>query len=586
MQTQPHIITNPPARLCLPHPAETHGAAPQPPTPNPQLPAFSIIELLVAISVLSLMMTLAARIFFDAQAGVQRGMQTSQIIAESRSISQPLTKDVRSMNVFESKYGSNSPGFLIIQQNAFDGVLYPDPDDITDDTSVWTVDRDGDGTPNETADINDDDMMRSDQIGFFIDANNLESLTPGENSRYDSDARARHARVWYGHAWPADVTPSPAATDDQPGRDGYNLASQLILGRQALLLVENDAATTYPGGRYGDNTGTGVAGRVAQGGGTLGDVRANTYLGEFDVLNLNTFARGPSFTLYDDGGVDPAGGPNGLFRTPTYDEPSLANRSWFGDAVGIGSLDGSTGLPNTAYRDRVLEWLYTTPGQRIRAATSIDTDFTASGTGGIFAADTIAQLHAAFAPHVADFAIEIAADWIDGDPSIAPGNPGAPDGQPDFEPDRDGFGNIKWYTLIRPNPDMNDNGVGDNFPTEPVTYDASLVNPALFNGTVGDLSGNPFVYGTTFVFSHTGDDVETDETTTPIGPPKIEGCGKYWPYMIRFRYRLMDGRGEFRTISINPDSNNDGTADDPTEYSVVGRWFEQIVPVPRPQGLY
>lgn len=564
-------------------------------TPNP---GFSIIELLVAISVLSLMMTLAARIFFDAQKGVQRGIQTSQIIAESRSISQPLTKDVRSMNVFESKYGSNSPGFLIIHQAAFGGVLYPDPDDITDDTSVWTVDRDGDGIPNETANPADDDMMRSDQIGFFIDADKLESLTPGEDNRYDSDAKARHARVWIGHAFPADVTPSPAATDDQPGENGYNLASQMILGRQALMLVENDTATTYPDGLFGDGTGTGGTGRFAAGGGAVGDVQANTYLGESDVLELNSFTRSATtFSIYDDGGVDPAGGPVGLFRTPTYDEPAPTSPSWFGDAVGIGSLNGSTGLPNGTYLNRALEWLYVTPGQRLRAQTSIDSDFSA----GIFSADDIAKLHASFAPHVADFAIEFAADWIDDldpDDFDTDGNVNEPDGQPDFEPDRDGFGNIKWYTLIRPNPDVDNNGVGDFYRTEPVTYGANIT-VARFDGTVGTLPGpfvggnnNPFVdlATSTITWSHTGDDQSTPVLATD--PPEVEGCGKYWPYMIRFRYRLMDGRGEFRTVSIDPDFgrrplvDDDGLNDDPGEYAVVGRWFEQVVPVPRPQGLY
>ncbi|MEM9419257.1 MAG: prepilin-type N-terminal cleavage/methylation domain-containing protein [Planctomycetota bacterium] len=566
---------------------------------SPLHSAFTLMELIVAVSVLSLMMFLATRIFYDAQSGVQRGLQTSQIIATSRSLSQPLTDDVRNMNVFSSKYESNSPGFLIITQQNFtatgaagnpgDGIKSPHPDRITDDTNSWTTfrDDDNDGVQDAGEPFN---SVRSDQIAFFRDANDLESLTPGQDDRYDSLASARFARIWYGHVWPADVTPSPAAANDQPGQEGYDLISQLVLGRQALLLVENDAATRFPDGTDGDNPG-GVAGntRIADGGNSFGQVRTNTFLGEQDVLNLHTFNRlGIDFSVFDDQGVDAATiPPFALFRTPTYDTPTPTTPSYFGLALGAAG-----GLPNGTYANFAREWMYTIAGQRLRAQTSLDTDF----SGSIFAPDDLARLHAAFAPHVADFVVEIAADWTDDlDPTDWDGdnNFTEPDGQPDFEPDRDGAGNIRWYTLINPNPDLNNNSVGDNDPTAPVTYDATLFNVSPFDGTAASAAiANPFIYYTnsTFVFSHTGDDISTDEVTNPntgVGAPGlVEGCGKYWPYLIRFRYRLLDGKGEFRSIQTNPDSNFNGTADDPEDFSVVGRWFEQVVPVPRPQGLY
>ena len=88
-----------------------------------------------------------------------------------------------------------------------------------------------------------------------------------------------------------------------------------------------------------------------------------------------------------------------------------------------------------------------------------------------------------------------------------------------------------------------------------------------------------------FVWSHSGDDPETDEvwgtpaTTATNETRYVEGSGKYWPYLVRFRYRLMDGKGDFR--SVQPDRVNTGD-----EFRVVGRWFEQIVPVKRPVGLF
>jgi len=546
---------------------------------------FTLIEMLVAISVLSLMLLLASRIFFDAQEGVKRGLQTSQIIAQARAISQPLMGDLRQMNVFESKYGSNAPGFLVIAQQSFPGVKFPPAGETTSGTDGWIADLDGDGVAETFPNL--DDFMRSDQIAFFRDANKLESLTPGGDDRYDSQAKARHARIWYGHVWPvdADINGAPAL-NDWPGQAGYDLMTQMTLGRQALLLIERNPATTYPNGVAGDvGAGEGPNNRIAIG----GSARDETWEAQHDVFDLRGLG-GRSGWVYDDLGIDPAGGPRGLFRTPTYDvTPPVAQQSAFGTQV-----SPATGLPTPGYKDFALHWLYLAPGRRLRARTSLDNDF----GSGIFTADDIAELHTAFAPHVADFAIEFAADWVDDldlNDFDGDGNLFEPDGMPDNEPDRDGAGNIVWYTAINQNPDGNGgsgetrgdgayDGIGFN-PTAPVTYRYPAQIPR-FDGTTGSINAQDtvvFQHNTgsgdfdVFVWSHTGDNLATDELTNPPSG-LIEGGGKYWPYLIRFRYRLVDGGGDFRSVDIHPTTGQD--------VPIVGRWFEQIVPVPRPQGLY
>jgi prepilin-type N-terminal cleavage/methylation domain-containing protein len=554
--------------------------------------AFTLIELLVAVSVLSLMMTLAARIFFDAQKGVQRGVQTSQIIAESRSVAQPLTDDVRNMNVFLSQYGSNSPGFLAIVQQNFGGVLYPIPDDPSVGPDGWLpgIDYDNSGTINGAEPA----VMRSDQIGFFRDANNLEAKTPGEANRYDSDAKARHARVWVGHTSPVPDPPTDPSLD--PGDAGYRLATDLALGRQALMLVENDDATTYPDGTLGTGT-PGGSERLPPPNGSVSNA---VFDGLHDVIDLRDLG---GIGVYSDGGTDPAAAATrGLFLTPTYESPAVtATTSIYGN---LALTPG--GFTNLNYADAVLDWLFPVQGERLQAQTSLDTDFSA----GIFDADSIAQLHAALAPHVADFAIEFAADWIDDwDTSGATPAPGS-DGQPDYEPDRDRLGNLIWYTApFYANPDSTSgnpfapvsefDGIPAN-PRLPTTYAAPelisqmegptgaglfflnpfmrVFNPATGNvtGTAADAHTAPLPENVAFVWAHTGDDPDTPAVATD--PPLVEGAGKYWPYLIRYRFRLMDGRGEFRTIQTDPQTGED--------YSEVGRWFELIVPVPRPQGLY
>lgn len=602
---------------------------------RPARPGFTMIELLVAVSVLALMMGLASRIFYDAQTAVSRGMQTSQLITEQRAVSQPIFEDFRNMHVFESPYGGNTPGFLVIVQQQNQGVLFPPINETSTPYDGWINDVDNDGFFGET---NGDDFFRTDQIAFFRDATGLESLTPGAEDRYDSAARARTARVWYGHGWPAEVDPD---SRDEPGDLNYNIASQMVLARQALLLVEGNGATRYPDGTSGFDGFTGTVGsgndnRFIEPGTTALSFIPDLLNGGFDVLSLNDYRRPTTssglqpISLYDDGGTDVAGAATpqyAMFRGPGW-EPLYVENSYFdglltkaatGAAGGPGAKWGSDDrLTNVDYANAAFEWTYgrvansnpNTPS-RLRVAKDLNTDFSA----GIFTAEDLGKLHGNFSPHLADFIIEFAADWHDDlDPNDFNTNGiiDETDGLPDGEPDRDGGGNIVWYTLLYPNPDNNnaDNpfetaGNYDGIPNDPdrldqpITYLVPDDLPA-FDGTAGTIP-NPFTYlrggggGLTpfrptaadpgvvgrpvvFVFSHSGDDLETGTswgTTAGVGTTQYtEGSGKYWPYLIRIRYRLMDGKGDFR--SVNPISGR----------PVVGRWFEQIIAVPRPQGIF
>ncbi len=574
---------------------------PLPPSKTASQSGFTVIELLVSISVLALMLSLAAQIFYTAQEGVDIGLQTSQIIAEQRAISQPLFDDFTNMHVFESQNGGNTPGFLVIVQQRNGGVLFPSPDEDGGDTTTWTADRDGNGTPGQPS-----DLMRTDQVSFFRDASGLSSLTPGGNDRYGSQARAQIARVWYGH-----TSPATGGASIEPGASDNNLSSQLVLGRQALLLVEDSGGTAYPTGQPGNTTAP--PGREIRTGTGRLDNSNRLRNGESDVLDLNSFQRnigGTTVTLgrYDDAGDDLAAGTpteRSLFRFPGWDTGTVSGPSYFESLLARNPMPLSTApmterwnfddrLTTPAYANAASEWAFDRAGRRLQAAQDLSTDFET----GIFESDQVAQLHANFSPHVADFAIEFAADWIDND-----GN-----GLPDNEPDRDNGGNIVWYTTLDPNHDGNVStvpngtgvydGIGQNRPNDPVTYFVPNVLPR-FNGTTGTFV-NPFVYQrspapagplitynpgspvtavnqTVLVWSHSGDDPVTDPTHGVAGGGSgqyIEGAGKYWPYMIRFRYRLMDGSGDFR--SLRPGTND----------RVVGRWFEQVVPVRRPTNLF
>src|SRR5690606_5748833 len=103
-------------------------------------------------------------------------------------------------------------------------VQFPDPQRPNQAESSWTP-RD----------------IRTDQIVFFRKADRLESLTPGSNDRFDSDARAAVARVWYGHVYRESPPPSELPV------------TQMMLGRQAALLVgRNDLMPDSGGGIHAD----------------------------------------------------------------------------------------------------------------------------------------------------------------------------------------------------------------------------------------------------------------------------------------------------------------------------------------------
>ncbi|BAM04186.1 PulJ/GspJ family protein [Phycisphaera mikurensis] len=621
--------------------------------------AFTLIELLVAISVLSLMILLANRVFLDARRLVSRGMETSQIIASERAISDPLLKDARAMHVAESGQGNNTPGFLLIVQDLIvpsaagptpSGIRFPPPEGDVGGVEDWSRDQDGDGN----LDIND--AVRSDQLVFFRDAKNLDSLTPGADGTSDSLASVKTARVWYGH-----TSPRVTGSSLDPGRPGNDIANDLVLGRQALLLVEQTAATSYPDGTAGDvspQPSPNTDNRFAQDRGTT-TVDQELSEGTHDVFSLAVGYEpqaGFTVTTYDDGGGIPSTGP-ALFRSPGWQDPASltppGSHSYFerflvrnnaglatapaanqpvGGFASPSSWPADARLPTADYAAAALEWAFARNNaadgnHRLQTDVSLRDDFSA----GIFTRDQIASLHAAFLPHVADFAVDFAADFvdelsIDAATGVTTGSAASPDpdGLPDLEPDRDLSGNIKWYTGTYPNPDENSypggvrtagaDGLGDVRLDRPVTWPVPDLPPALrpqdlgtpavqisapagistFDGSgSGTLSGNPFLYvippfstllsdflpptnwpRVVFIFAHSGDDPETDASTHSSSENVIEGSGKYWPYLLRVRYRLMDGRGKYR--SIDPVSGE----------PVVGRWFEQIIPVPRPTGTF
>lgn len=463
--------------------------------------AFTMMELLVAIALTALLLTLITTVFNQTQNAISRGAAVSELIGASRATSEQFTTDAKQMLLFEDITRINEPpGFLVIIQDVRAGVTFPTPQQHNQPESDWTP-RD----------------IRTDQIAFFRAADRLDSLTPGSNKRFDSDARAGVARVWYGHVYRNETIPVELPV------------TQMMLGRQALLLIgPSDTFPDSSGGVYADATG----------GFPLASARADTtgvvgLAGGYQLWQGVTDALAVDFdgVLFADG-------------TGTYTTPGI-------------SIDAN-GWPTNAYKDSALSWAFPDPSARLIA----DPRVTLPATDATALTVETGQTHAALIPYVSDFAIEFAADITDDlvfDPATGTYAPGPPDGLPDNTPDTyttpDGEA-IKWYTTIDPNPDADGNYEGDNNPAQPITWP---IPTAGLHSSAGSVY--PPAHGSgRFVFGHTGEDES-------VGPNY--GAGRWWPYLIRIRYRVHNRTGEFSSI--------DPVTGDP----VSGKWFEQIIPVPR-----
>lgn len=189
--------------------------------------AFTLVELMVTIAVISIMMFLVNRLFNDTAIAVTTGTQTSEILGNSMAINRVIQQDATYM----IGPASSSPGILIIvTKEVARDVPMPDP----------TIS--GQQRITETG-------LRTDQLLFIRTPGNsttLEPITPSSDSGFagDSSVAAEHARIWYGHVDRTQNDGTLASGDtlvsasSGPNATGFNW----ILGRQALLLPSSTTA--------------------------------------------------------------------------------------------------------------------------------------------------------------------------------------------------------------------------------------------------------------------------------------------------------------------------------------------------------
>lgn len=198
--------------------------------------AFTVIELLVAISVTVLLMTMVFQLFQNTQRAVTSGIQSGEMMVESETIGNQIRRDTDAM--LSPSDDDDDAGFLVIVQRGL--VAEPNPDG-----EGFRIRVRGREIPEyDPVEPDDPITVRSDQLIFVREhaANRdaIHALTPESTDTLASSVTARHARVWYGHAIRTDPdgTLDSDATLEDDGRP-FNYANNWVLARQALLLTDD-----------------------------------------------------------------------------------------------------------------------------------------------------------------------------------------------------------------------------------------------------------------------------------------------------------------------------------------------------------
>lgn len=561
---------------------------------------FTLIELIVAVSVMSMLLLLISQLFDSTRQAVSVGIKTGEVLVQTEAIREQLERDAAEM------LGPNSAGpggFLIIVQktvNRRDNTGSQVP-------GVLMASRGG-GEQVE--------RVRSDQLIFLTRKSTgaYRSNTPATERVLGSDVTSADARIWYGHALRTLDTGADAgdplngyAPYDLLGDEGGEnmIGTSWILGRQALLLV--DPVSPIASTQHNSTN------RVwAEDPGTPG---AAAYWNA-EVVGYPT--------IPDDSSDDPGGNP--------YQHTQLY-RGLTDVALTTPELIATYLSPPGSYPDLLLPYTFAArpsgdPSARLRvnpAPVAIDVN-----DNGVIdndewsgnAAWQIAQTHPYLASNVSDFIVEFAGDYDPIDGRIDTDDMGTPS-----DPEDDV---TRWYTsdALANSPytagDYRDPD-GDYKHYEPTTFPVAqppnvsasfpgtatigVTNEAYHLSTAAGTLPTDFEENADAIFVFRHDDAE-DWSGAGAG----DTTNTKWPYLIRIRYRLNDARG--RLVSTdpaqvdgvdndNPTNTNPDDIDDPNEsvfrydeldndfdgdianpeearLTYSGQWFEHIIQVNRP----
>ena len=482
---------------------------------------FTIVELLVAVSLLALMLFLIDNLFNSTTRAVSDGVRQSAVLANARAVQSRLTIDASAM----LGPNANNPapeggGYLVI---------------INHRIQAQVRRRDG----SESL-----ETFRVDQLVYMasttVATSNIRQFrasAPRDETQFGSDYTSPYALIRYSHGRRTNRDGSDIAGWVELGWDRSSgldrLANDWILTRQAVLFNPTDGlGNTIEQNGFSDwFVDTPRVGELVQG--KIG-LTHEMYVGYCDVT------------------ARPASAPL------TAPLPGFVDMRLDPSNPGLNATDIEN---NYLFLTHIDQRLRVNP---IPASTN-------------FESEPVGQLHGIFAPNCSEFIVQFAADANNDGEIDRVGPTGLNDGT---EADGD---EIYWYDFdalaqLGADPWAGTEWTGSTVPSPVVDLSPTGRNSA---------------YGSTaFIFRY-----EDDQAYTETTPGNGDVDNSKWPYMIRIRYRLHDAPGRLESNASfrradgfsNDDDNNDGTvngagdiADEEDEAIVSGRYFEQIIRVPRP----
>ena len=519
---------------------------------------FTITELLIAISILTLMLFLINDLFNRTTRAMSDGIRQSTVLSNARAVQDRLTRDATAMLGPDDSTPLPDEGggyIVIINKQVFAPVKRQDGTEVLEafriDQLVFMADT---GEPNDGA------------HGFRASA-------PRNAGQYGSDFRSPYALIRYGHGRRVNrdgtdnttftelgqpfVAGDPVASGRDAGSDRF--ANDWILTRQAVLFAPKDNQSP-PANELVNNI-------------------SNSWYADTPLANAQIlFNSSPIIDL--NGDSSPEMLHNG-YCDVVVGQPARVITDSGGSTMYPGfiewGLDPADPLGNgwsaADITDNYLDLSFVNDRLRVNPAPS-----TANND---FPAWTIGQLHGIFAPNCSDFIVQFAAD-VDNDGEIDRLNLTTGD-------------NTGSETSLRGDPifwyDMQSLDLLDGSPDGLISVD-----PWLGSAWTGTLVPTPLIdlmpsglnrdHGDyAFIFRY------DDAQSYSVGDTN----NSKWPYLIRIRYRLHDAPGRLESNASfrenddidQDDDGNDvlggGTTDtDPDEAVISGVYFEQIIRVPRP----
>jgi prepilin-type N-terminal cleavage/methylation domain-containing protein len=529
--------------------------------PSPEPRGFTLIELMVAIAITSILILFISQVFNTVQGTVSYGIRVADVLDHQRVVSDQIVRDTAEM------LGPSDNGFLIVVNHVV--------------PAYYSAEHEQGA---KEAQLKRPPFIRSDQLVFIRSRGELDPICPDRSTRFDGQSEAQFVRIWYGHG----VRPRP---DGLLTGGGPNLAPP---GGRAANFGYTVGATLQDGINRGQpsfgNLGGKDAGRGAPVPGT------NYYCANWIL------------------------GRQALFLDPTITSGTASGRIFANDAISVSPVNGVVGKPggltsqlwsgltdiaavSTAQvHERIFSMKFdpkasnptATPGSiswegalRLtysdnRLIVNPEIRPTWSGATGDIQAWQVAQQHALLMPNVSEFAIDFSADinnndmldYID-ERKVA-----------EFQKNPESINTLTQATwrnewLM----DRTTNSVPANNANNPNAKQDNLDDRYRLSRTVWYsyfASREPLVFGSVVdptsqtragaIFQGYGAfrDINRDNALRDRYPNASgifvwhRNKPRQWPHMLRIRYRLHDSSGQLSDSTGEP-----------------GRTFEQIIRVRR-----